>query len=155
MAGQHISTGLVLKQNTASYPPGRRCSAWAAYQMCLRDRGTTCQKKQSAYPTFSTFSSPSTGRVVRGVTLRGSDVYKRQELDWVYFSTIRLMIRSRFWASVTVLFSVTKFCSMVSDVYKRQALNEDNKVSLFVRAITLETGDYEDVILNKYNTVEG
>ena len=32
---------------------------------------------------------------------------------------------------------------------------EDNKVSLFVRAITLETGDYEDVILNKYNTVEG
>ena len=36
-----------------------------------------------------------------------------------------------------------------------EALNEDNKVSLFVRAITLETGDYEDVILNKYNTVEG
>ena len=35
------------------------------------------------------------------------------------------------------------------------SLNEDNKVSLFVRAITLETGDYEDVILNKYNTVEG
>ena len=36
-----------------------------------------------------------------------------------------------------------------------EALNEDNKVSLFVRAITLATGDYEDVILNKYNTVEG
>ena len=35
-----------------------------------------------------------------------------------------------------------------------ESLNEDNKVSLFVRAITLETGDYEDVILNKYNTVE-
>ena len=36
-----------------------------------------------------------------------------------------------------------------------ESLSEDNKVSLFVRAITLETGDYEDVILNKYNTVEG
>ena len=36
-----------------------------------------------------------------------------------------------------------------------ESLNEDNKFSLFVRAITLETGDYEDVILNKYNTVEG
>ena len=36
-----------------------------------------------------------------------------------------------------------------------EALNEDNKVSLFVRAIALDTGDYEDVILNKYNTVEG
>lgn len=36
-----------------------------------------------------------------------------------------------------------------------EALNEDNKVSLFVRAIDLTTGDYEDVILNKYNTVEG
>ncbi len=36
-----------------------------------------------------------------------------------------------------------------------EALNEDNKVSLFVRAIKLETGDYEDMILNKYNTVEG
>ena len=35
------------------------------------------------------------------------------------------------------------------------ALNTDNKVSLFVRAVTLATGDYEDVILNKYNTVEG
>lgn len=35
------------------------------------------------------------------------------------------------------------------------ALNEDNKVSLFVRAIDLATGDFEDVILNKYNTVEG
>lgn len=35
------------------------------------------------------------------------------------------------------------------------ALNEDNKVSLFVRAITLATGDYEDVILNKYTAVEG
>lgn len=35
------------------------------------------------------------------------------------------------------------------------ALNEDNKVSLFVRAISLATGDYEDVIINKYNTVEG
>ena len=34
------------------------------------------------------------------------------------------------------------------------ALNEDNKVSLFVRAVTLATGDYEDVIINKYNTVE-
>lgn len=36
-----------------------------------------------------------------------------------------------------------------------EALNEDNKVSLFVRAIALDTGDYEDVIINKYNTVEG
>lgn len=36
-----------------------------------------------------------------------------------------------------------------------ESLNEDNKVSLFVRTITLETGDYEDVILNKYNAVEG
>ena len=35
-----------------------------------------------------------------------------------------------------------------------EALNEDNKVSLFVRAVTLATGDYEDVIINKYNTVE-
>ena len=34
-------------------------------------------------------------------------------------------------------------------------LNEDNKVSLFVRGIELGTGDYEDTILNKYNTVEG
>lgn len=36
-----------------------------------------------------------------------------------------------------------------------ESLNEDNKVSLFVRTITLETGNYEDVILNKYNAVEG
>ena len=36
-----------------------------------------------------------------------------------------------------------------------ESLNEDNKVSLFVRAITLATGDYEDVILNKYTAVEG
>ncbi len=36
-----------------------------------------------------------------------------------------------------------------------EALNEDNKVSLFVRAIDLATGDFEDVILNKYNTLEG
>jgi hypothetical protein len=36
-----------------------------------------------------------------------------------------------------------------------QALNEDNKVSLFVRAIDLKTGSYEDVIINKYKTVEG
>lgn len=36
-----------------------------------------------------------------------------------------------------------------------ESLNEDNKVSLFVRTITLETGDYEDTILNKYNAVEG
>ena len=35
------------------------------------------------------------------------------------------------------------------------SLNEDNKVSLFVRGIELGTGDYEDTILNKYNTVEG
>ena len=33
-------------------------------------------------------------------------------------------------------------------------LNEDNKVSLFVRSIELETGAYEDVILNKYTAVE-
>ena len=33
------------------------------------------------------------------------------------------------------------------------ALNEDNKVSLFVRAIDLATGDYEDVIINKYTAV--
>ncbi|OPY87021.1 MAG: IMP cyclohydrolase [Smithella sp. PtaU1.Bin162] len=36
-----------------------------------------------------------------------------------------------------------------------EALNEDNKVSLFVRAIELKTGSYEDVIINKYKTVEG
>ena len=35
------------------------------------------------------------------------------------------------------------------------ALNEDNKVSLFVRAIDIATGTYEDVIINKYKTVEG
>ena len=35
------------------------------------------------------------------------------------------------------------------------ALNADNKVSLFVRCIELGTGDYEDVILNKYDKVEG
>ena len=34
-------------------------------------------------------------------------------------------------------------------------LNEDNKVSLFVRSIELETGTYEDIILNKYTAVEG
>ena len=36
-----------------------------------------------------------------------------------------------------------------------ESLNADNKVSLFVRAVTLATGDYEDVILNKYSLVEG
>ncbi len=36
-----------------------------------------------------------------------------------------------------------------------EALNEDNKVSLFVRAIDLQTQAYEDVIINKYQTVEG
>ncbi len=36
-----------------------------------------------------------------------------------------------------------------------EALNEDNKVSLFVRAIDLATQAYEDVIINKYKTVEG
>ncbi|MBP7341204.1 MAG: IMP cyclohydrolase [Smithellaceae bacterium] len=35
------------------------------------------------------------------------------------------------------------------------ALNEDNKVSLFVRAIDPATQHYEDVIINKYKTVEG
>ena len=35
------------------------------------------------------------------------------------------------------------------------SLNEDNKVSLFVRSIELETGEYEDIILNKYTAVEG
>ncbi|MDP2854850.1 MAG: IMP cyclohydrolase [Smithellaceae bacterium] len=35
-----------------------------------------------------------------------------------------------------------------------EALNEDNKVSLFVRAIDLKTGGYEDVIINKYKAVE-
>ena len=35
------------------------------------------------------------------------------------------------------------------------SLNENNKVSLFVRTITLETGNYEDTIVNKYNAVEG
>ena len=32
-------------------------------------------------------------------------------------------------------------------------LNEDNKVSLFVRAIDLATGETEDVIINKYDAV--
>ncbi|MEN6489224.1 MAG: IMP cyclohydrolase [Smithella sp.] len=36
-----------------------------------------------------------------------------------------------------------------------EALNEDNKVSLFVRAIDLKTQACEDVIINKYKTVEG
>ena len=36
-----------------------------------------------------------------------------------------------------------------------KALNEDNKVSLFVRAIDLATQTYKDVIINKYKTVEG
>lgn len=36
-----------------------------------------------------------------------------------------------------------------------ESLNEDNKVSLFVRSIELETGEYEDIILNKYIAVEG
>jgi IMP cyclohydrolase len=35
-----------------------------------------------------------------------------------------------------------------------KALNEDNKVSLFVRAIDLKTQGYKDVIMNKYKTVE-
>ena len=35
-----------------------------------------------------------------------------------------------------------------------EALNDDNKVSLFVRAIDLKTQAYEDVIINKYKTVE-
>jgi IMP cyclohydrolase len=36
-----------------------------------------------------------------------------------------------------------------------KALNGDNKVSLFVRAIDLTTQTYKDVIINKYKTVEG
>jgi len=36
-----------------------------------------------------------------------------------------------------------------------KALNEDNKVSLFVRAVDLKTRTYKDVIINKYKTVEG
>jgi IMP cyclohydrolase len=36
-----------------------------------------------------------------------------------------------------------------------KALNEDNKVSLFVRAIDLKTQVYKDVIINKYKAVEG
>jgi len=35
-----------------------------------------------------------------------------------------------------------------------EMLNEDNKVSLFVRATDLSTQAYEDVIINKYKTVE-
>lgn len=35
-----------------------------------------------------------------------------------------------------------------------KALNEENKVSLFVRAIDLTTGTYKDVIINKYKTLE-
>ena len=35
-----------------------------------------------------------------------------------------------------------------------KALNEDNKVSLFVCAIDLATQKYKDVIINKYKTVE-
>lgn len=35
-----------------------------------------------------------------------------------------------------------------------KALNKDNKVSLFVRAIDLATQVYKDVIINKYKTVE-
>jgi hypothetical protein len=36
-----------------------------------------------------------------------------------------------------------------------KALNEDNKVSLFVRAIDLATQTCKDVIINKYKVVEG
>lgn len=36
-----------------------------------------------------------------------------------------------------------------------QALNEDNKVSLFVRAIDLKTQTYQDIIINKYKALEG
>jgi len=36
-----------------------------------------------------------------------------------------------------------------------KALNEENKVSLFVRAIDLATQSCKDVIINKYKTVEG
>jgi IMP cyclohydrolase len=36
-----------------------------------------------------------------------------------------------------------------------EALNEENKVSLFVRAIDLKTQGYEDVIINKYKALEG
>jgi hypothetical protein len=36
-----------------------------------------------------------------------------------------------------------------------EALNEENKVSLFVRAIDRKTQNYEDVIINKYKEVEG
>ena len=36
-----------------------------------------------------------------------------------------------------------------------KALNDDNKVSLFVRSIDLATQTYKDVIINKYKTVEG
>ncbi len=35
-----------------------------------------------------------------------------------------------------------------------EALNEENKVSLFVREINSATGGYEDVIINKYQAVE-
>jgi IMP cyclohydrolase len=35
-----------------------------------------------------------------------------------------------------------------------EALNEDNKVSLFVRAIDLATHAYKDVIVNKYKPVK-
>jgi IMP cyclohydrolase len=35
-----------------------------------------------------------------------------------------------------------------------KALNEDNKVSLFVRAIDLKTQTFKDVIINKYKAVE-
>jgi len=35
-----------------------------------------------------------------------------------------------------------------------EALNEDNKVSLFVRVIDLTNQEYEDVIMNKYKAVE-
>ncbi|MHB8139015.1 MAG: IMP cyclohydrolase [Smithellaceae bacterium] len=35
-----------------------------------------------------------------------------------------------------------------------ESLNEDNKVSLFVRAIDLKTQAYEDVIINKYKALE-
>jgi hypothetical protein len=44
------------------------------------------------------------------------------------------------------------------DIYAAKlwkALNDDNKVSLFVRTIELATQTYKDVIINKYKTVEG
>jgi len=64
------------------------------------------------------------------------------------------------FTDVAAIYPITPSSVMADETDKFAAklwasLNEDNKVSLFVRSIELETGEYEDIILNKYTAVEG